>query len=143
MEWQRPLDTENAHDFRSLNPDFYRWALHKYPEERGWAGGVDALLGGMLAALPSALQTRLVSLPARQHPLVVAALPAALTLHQAVQRGEVARSMDPGAHFPEAVLKAATVKDAIRAMREYTEKARRSDPRQAALWNRGRKRRTT
>jgi hypothetical protein len=139
IEWQRPLDTENAHEFRSLNPDFYRWALHKYPAERGWAGGVDALLGGMLAALPAALQTRLVSLPPRQHPLVIAALPSVLTLHQAAQRGEVAPAMDPGRSFPEAVLKAATVKGAIQAMRDYTDKARRSDPRQTALWN-GRKR---
>ena len=139
IEWQRPLDTENAHEFRSLNPDFYRWALHKYPAERGWAGGVDALLGGMLAALPAALQTRLVSLPSRQHPLVIAALPSVLTLHQAAQRGEVAPAMDPGRSFPEAVLKAATVKGAIQAMRDYTDKARRSDPRQTALWN-GRKR---
>jgi hypothetical protein len=142
IEWQRPLDTENAHEFRSLNPDFYRWALHKYPAERGWAGGVDALLGGMLAALPAALQTRLVSLPPRQHPLVIAALPSVLTLHQAAQRGEVAPAMDPGRSFPEGVLKAATVKEAIQAMRDYTGKARRSDPRQTALWNRGRKRRT-
>lgn len=139
IEWQRPLDTENAHEFRSLNPDFYRWALHKYPAERGWAGGVDALLGGMLAALPAALQTRLVSLPSRQHPLVIAALPSVLTLHQAAQRGEVAPAMDPGRSFPEGVLKAATVKEAIQAMRDYTDKARRSDPRQTALWN-GRKR---
>lgn len=141
IEWQRPLDVENAHEFRSLNPDFYRWALHKYPAERGWAGGVDALLGGMLAALPSALQTRLVSLPPRQHPLVIAALPSVLTLHQAAQRGEVASAMDPGRHFPEAVLKAATVKDAARAMQDYTDRARRSDPRQAALWNKGRAKR--
>lgn len=140
IEWQRPLDTENAHEFRSLNPDFYRWALHKYPAERGWAGGVDALLGGMLAALPSVLQTRLVNLPARQHPLVIAALPSVLTLHQAAQRGEVAAAMDPGRNFPETVLKAATVKEAVQAMRDYTDKARRSDPRQAALWNRGRAR---
>jgi len=143
IEWQRPLNTENAHEFRSLNPDFYRWALHKYPEERGWAGGVDALLGGILAALPAALQTRLVSLPVRQHPLVIAALPAVLTLHNAALRGEVAAAMDPALRFPEAVLKAATVKDAERAMQEYTVKARRSDPRQAALWNRGRSKAST
>lgn len=141
IEWQRPLDTENAHEFRSLNPDFYRWALHKYPAERGWAGGVDALLGGMLSALPAALQTRLVSLPPRQHPLVIAALPSVLTLHQAAQRGEVAPAMDPGRSFPEAVLRATTVKEAIQAMRDYTDKARRSDPRQTALWNRGRSKR--